>query len=95
MNFLVDSVNPLQLEPDAFDNLVLPAEYKALILAFAKQQDEKVQEVDDIISGKGSGTSLEVLEHPSVLTVGVGQGLMVLLSGPPGTGKTLTAEAGQ
>ena len=59
VNFLVDSVNPLQLEPDAFDDLVLPPEHKALVLAFAKQQDEKVQEVDDIISGKGSGTSLE------------------------------------
>ena len=43
VNFLVEWVQPLQLNPDAFDHLVLPAEHKALVLAFAKQQDEKVQ----------------------------------------------------
>ena len=41
------------LESRAFEELVLPLEYKELVLAFARQQDEKVQEVDDIISGKG------------------------------------------
>ena len=59
VNFLVERVKPLQLNPDAFEDLVLPAQYKALILSFAKQQDEKVQEVDDIISGKGLGLPLK------------------------------------
>jgi hypothetical protein len=93
-NFLVDFVSPLVLDDGAFEDLVLPPEQKELILAFALQQNQKVQEVDDMISGKGCILLSFPASFPK-LTHMTGQGLLVLLSGPPGTGKTLTAEAGR
>ena len=53
VNFLIEWVKPLELVSTAFEELVLPSDYKDLVLAYAQQQDEKVQEVDDVIPGKG------------------------------------------
>ena len=53
VSFLIEWVKPLVLDFRAFEELISPPEYKDLVLAFAKQQDEKAQKVDDIISGKG------------------------------------------
>jgi AAA+ superfamily predicted ATPase len=62
----------------AFPNLMLPAKYKSLVLAFVEGQiSQRLSHqpaFDDIIEGKG-------------------QGVVMLLVGNPGTGKTLTAEA--
>jgi cytidylate kinase len=73
----VDDVDEVVFNDAAYPSLVLPNDYKQLLLAFAEAQIDAASGVggfDDVIAGKG-------------------QGILMLLAGPPGTGKTLTAEA--
>ncbi|KAF4440756.1 ATPase [Fusarium austroafricanum] len=51
-HFLVECIKPVAFQHKAFDHLVMPARQKELLLAFAKDQDEKVRELDDT-AGQG------------------------------------------
>lgn len=53
VHFLVECIKPVAFQLKAFDHLVMPARQKELLLAFAKDQDEKVRELDDVVVGKG------------------------------------------
>ncbi|CAI6336148.1 unnamed protein product [Periconia digitata] len=77
--FEVDNIRPVSWSASAFDNLVLDAEEKELLLALIDVKEDSdttsdIVQFDDFIDGKG-------------------QGIILLLSGPPGVGKTLTAES--
>ncbi|KAH7325689.1 P-loop containing nucleoside triphosphate hydrolase protein [Stachybotrys elegans] len=78
---LVDNVEPVKWNKDAFDRLVVRPSTKEMIKALVmvrimEREGERVMDLsrkrDDLIAGKGNG-------------------LIMLLHGGPGTGKTLTA----
>ncbi|KAH7245283.1 P-loop containing nucleoside triphosphate hydrolase protein [Fusarium tricinctum] len=53
-HFLVECIKPVAFQHKAFDHLVMPARQKELLLAFAEDQDEKVRELDDVVTaGQG------------------------------------------
>lgn len=51
----IDHANPVPWNYEAFDRLVLPSNYKNLIISFVESQAENRDVFDDIIEGKGQG----------------------------------------
>ncbi|KAK0205263.1 P-loop containing nucleoside triphosphate hydrolase protein [Desarmillaria ectypa] len=76
-HFLVEHLEPVVFDENAWDHLVLDENVKTLIkglVEVTKNSNSSSKIISDVISGKGGG-------------------LISVLHGPPGTGKTLTAEA--
>ncbi|RDW78394.1 p-loop containing nucleoside triphosphate hydrolase-25 [Coleophoma crateriformis] len=66
LEFFVDSVSDIQWNNEAFESLVLPADQKELILAFASSQVKHKDTFDDVISGKGKGIILLLSGGPGI-----------------------------
>jgi SpoVK/Ycf46/Vps4 family AAA+-type ATPase len=66
LSFFVDVVNEIEFNSSAFANLVLPADQKELILAFAMSQVKFKDDFDDVISGKGKGIIMLLSGGPGV-----------------------------
>jgi hypothetical protein len=55
-DLLVDDLSAIEFSDDAFENLVLPSEYKDLVLAFADVHEGKTRPLlKDLVMGKGGG----------------------------------------
>ena len=94
----VDHVHDIEWNNEAFEQLVLPHDYKQLIFAFVESQMNYSTDFDDIIRGKGRCSTARPPFAIVLLMVffsATGKGIVMLLSGTPGTGKTLTSEAGK
>ncbi|KAM0792905.1 hypothetical protein ACM66B_002666 [Microbotryomycetes sp. NB124-2] len=97
---LVDKFTDIQFNPEAYEHLVLDANYKDLILSLVKQNHTltraraiKAGHRDERDTGK---LSTEANVQPGMISdviEGKSGGLVIVLHGSPGTGKTLTAEA--
>lgn len=66
MEFFVDDVAEISFNEQAFESLVLPADQKDLILAFAQSQVKYKDAFDDIISGKGKGIIMLLSGGPGI-----------------------------
>ena len=66
LSFLVDAVTEITFNTTAFTNLVLPADQKELILAFAESQVKYKDDFDDLISGKGKGIIMLLSGGPGI-----------------------------
>lgn len=66
MEFLIDSIEEIQFDNQAFSSLVLPEETKELVLAFAQSQVKYRDNFDDIISGKGKGIIMLLSGGPGI-----------------------------
>ncbi|KAF4340625.1 TOB3 (member of AAA-ATPase family) [Fusarium beomiforme] len=66
MEFFIDDVAEIKFNDKAFDSLVLPADQKELILAFAQSQVKFKNVFDDIISGKGKGIIMLLSGGPGI-----------------------------
>lgn len=66
LSFFVDSVSEIVWNSAAFANLVLPADQKELILAFAESQVKYKNTFDDVISGKGKGIIMLLSGGPGI-----------------------------
>ncbi|KAL6865498.1 hypothetical protein ACO1O0_001592 [Amphichorda felina] len=66
MEFFIDSIHEITFDDRAFDSLVLPADQKDLILAFAQSQVKYKNVFDDIISGKGKGIIMLLSGGPGI-----------------------------
>ncbi|ENH68777.1 Fidgetin-like protein 1 [Fusarium oxysporum f. sp. cubense race 1] len=66
MEFFIDDVTEVKFNEKAFDSLVLPADQKELILAFAQSQVKFKNVFDDIISGKGKGIIMLLSGGPGI-----------------------------
>ena len=66
LEFVVDSVEDIAWNAHAFESLVLPDNYKEMILAVSESQAENRQSYDDVIQGKGRGVILLVAGPPGV-----------------------------
>jgi hypothetical protein len=53
VTLLIGSVGEIQWNDGAFDSLVLPKDYKELILALSESQVQNKDDFDDVIQGKG------------------------------------------
>lgn len=51
--FYIDSVKEITWNEDSFNQLVLPHDYKQIILAFVHAQLSGRDDFDDVIKGKG------------------------------------------
>ncbi|KAF1995976.1 P-loop containing nucleoside triphosphate hydrolase protein [Amniculicola lignicola CBS 123094] len=71
-----------KVKVDAFDNLILDRQAKALIRSLVGNHEKKKSHGD----GENGGFREDWIE-------GKGRGLVILLHGPPGVGKTSTAES--
>jgi hypothetical protein len=58
LSFFVDQASDIIFNENAFSSLVLPAEKKEMILAFASSQVKYKDSFDDVISGKGKGMTM-------------------------------------
>jgi len=54
VSFFIESVREIEWSEGAFQSLVLPADQKELVLAFAESQAKYKETFDDVIQGKGS-----------------------------------------
>ncbi|KAF2143537.1 uncharacterized protein K452DRAFT_224609, partial [Aplosporella prunicola CBS 121167] len=79
-SFYVDKITDIKWNDHAFGSLILPSDYKRLILLFVESQIHNKNQFDDVIEGKGKKMQEE-------------RRIIMLLEGSPGVGKTLTAEA--
>ncbi|KAG7294030.1 hypothetical protein NEMBOFW57_004092 [Staphylotrichum longicolle] len=97
--FSVSQITPIPLNDAVFTNLVLPANYKDLILALAEAHHPSFTTTTTTPTTSPIPTINPTSSPPAVphqfddLVQGKGAGLVVLLAGNSGTGKTLTAEA--
>ncbi|PHH88416.1 hypothetical protein CDD83_7544 [Cordyceps sp. RAO-2017] len=66
MEFYVDGVGEVQFDGQAFQSLVMPADKKELILAFAQSQAQHKEAFDDVIAGKGRGIVLLLSGGPGI-----------------------------
>lgn len=66
MEFFIDDVSEVKFNEQAFSSLVLPADQKELILAFAQSQVKYKDAFDDIISGKGKGIIMLLSGGPGI-----------------------------
>ncbi|KAF2441843.1 ATPase [Karstenula rhodostoma CBS 690.94] len=66
LSFYIDYVQAIKWNRNAFDNLVLPAAQKKLVLALSKTQAATANSFDDVIAGKGKGMILLLSGPPGV-----------------------------
>lgn len=66
LEFFVDEIVPVPFDTQAFSSLVLPADQKELILAFATSQIANKDSFDDVISGKGKGIIMLLSGGPGI-----------------------------
>ncbi|TVY55108.1 Fidgetin-like protein 1 [Lachnellula cervina] len=66
LSFFVDEISEIVWNNAAFSNLVLPADQKELILAFAESQVKYKDSFDDVISGKGKGIIMLLSGGPGI-----------------------------
>ncbi|KAH8589925.1 P-loop containing nucleoside triphosphate hydrolase protein [Bisporella sp. PMI_857] len=64
--FYVGNVDEIKWNKDAFQRLVLPHDYKEIILAFVDSQLNKEDKFDDIVQGKGRGVIMLLSGEPGV-----------------------------
>lgn len=57
--FSIDSVTEVEWNEGAFDQLVLPHDYKTIVRAFVEAQMSSASGFDDIIRGKGELPCIE------------------------------------
>ncbi|KAK2596210.1 hypothetical protein QQS21_006358 [Conoideocrella luteorostrata] len=66
MEFFLDDVTDVEFDTKAFSSLVMPAEKKELILAFAEAQAKYKDAFDDVITGKGKGIIMLLCGGPGI-----------------------------
>lgn len=66
LKFWVNSIKTIAWNDKAFESLVLPADQKELILAFAESQVKHENKFDDVIQGKGKGIIMLLSGPPGV-----------------------------
>ncbi|ETN39300.1 uncharacterized protein HMPREF1541_05523 [Cyphellophora europaea CBS 101466] len=66
LKFKLDAVEDIKWSSNAFENLVLPAQHKELVLALAQTQVGGGNAFDDVIAGKGRGMILLLTGPPGV-----------------------------
>lgn len=66
VEFFVGSVKDIEWNEGAFKSLVLPEEYKELILALTESQIKHKETFDDVIQGKGKGMIMLLSGPPGV-----------------------------
>ncbi|KAI8276246.1 hypothetical protein K4K56_001138 [Colletotrichum sp. SAR 10_98] len=64
--FFIDSVTEVEWNEGAFDQLVLPHDYKTIVRAFVEAQMSSASGFDDIIRGKGQGIIMLLSGEPGV-----------------------------
>ena len=62
----VNNVHDIEWNEEAFENLVLPGDYKKLLLAFSESQRSSSNIFDDVIKGKGKGMVMLLNGPPGV-----------------------------
>ena len=62
LTFAIPCISNITFSPNAFSTLVLPPQYKELILALTSTRFEHKDAFDDVISGKGY-SALEVPDN--------------------------------
>ncbi|KAI1384131.1 P-loop containing nucleoside triphosphate hydrolase protein [Hypoxylon trugodes] len=62
----VSEVTDIDWNPDAFANLLLPKQYKELILAFVKTRLAQLDGFDDFVKGKGQGVIMLLAGSPGL-----------------------------
>ena len=88
----IDDVDEVVFNDAAYPSLVLPNDYKQLLLAFAEAQLDATRGPTSTSASPSHKKYHKNAAFDDVIA-GKGQGILMLLAGPPGTGKTLTAEA--
>lgn len=66
VKFYVDNIRDIRWDDNAFPNLVLPGDYKELIISFVQSQLKNKDVFDDVIEGKGQGIVLLLTGDPGV-----------------------------
>lgn len=66
VTFSLGSIKEIEWDDGAFESLVLPHEYKELILALTESEVENKDEFDDVIQGKGKGMIMLLSGPPGV-----------------------------
>lgn len=66
MKMLVDCMDSIRWNSASFKRLVLPTDYKELILAFVDSHSSQGDGFDDIIQGKGRGIVILLSGVPGV-----------------------------
>ncbi|KAI8161613.1 ATP-dependent zinc metalloprotease FtsH [Colletotrichum sp. SAR 10_70] len=64
--FFINSVTEVEWNEGAFDQLVLPHDYKTIVRAFVEAQMSSASGFDDIIRGKGQGIIMLLSGEPGV-----------------------------
>ncbi|KAH0430169.1 ATPase [Colletotrichum camelliae] len=64
--FFIESVTEVEWNEGAFDQLVLPHDYKTIVRAFVEAQMSSASGFDDIIRGKGQGIIMLLSGEPGV-----------------------------
>jgi SpoVK/Ycf46/Vps4 family AAA+-type ATPase len=83
IRLFVDCIHPVTWNTKAYERLVLPPRTKELIRALVSVR----------ASQRGVKQGIGIAGKRTDITMGKGNGLIMLLHGGPGTGKTLTAES--
>ena len=85
----IDFIRPIDHHPHTgFDYLVIPQQYKDLLLALVDNHTSGMQRRQEKLMKQARALNKGNVD----IVPGKGQGLIVLLHGPPGSGKTSTAE---
>lgn len=66
LTFLIDNIEDIVWQENAFNSLVMSEEQKALILSFAESQMKNRGGFDDVIKGKGQGIIMLLAGTPGV-----------------------------
>ena len=66
VRFYIDNIHDISFSKEAFEQLVLPYDYKEIILAFVESQISQTDQFDDIIQGKGKGIIMLLSGEPGV-----------------------------
>ena len=82
LQFFVDSVDEILFNSFAFSNLVLPADEKELIFAFAESQIKYKDNFDDVISGKGKGIIILLFGSPGISKTFTAESVSETMKGP-------------
>ncbi|KAF2190363.1 putative AAA family ATPase, partial [Zopfia rhizophila CBS 207.26] len=64
--FDLECISGIRWDDEAFPSLILPGDYKELILAFVESQFQHKQNFDDVIAGKGQGVVILLSGGPGL-----------------------------